>query len=443
MESFGLFPYDKKGGLLMLNAYNYYVQDFVSRTPHYSTHKRRELRDIYKSIVKLSASEPLYKVELSESKQAAVLSIKENALLLKDTVHKLQDTPLLHTAGIVSDDEESVSATLLHRMDLSEFEADASYQVEVSSLAAGQSNVGLCLPSEESPLPEGSYSFTVSLGYDSYSFRFNVTEGASAFDLQTKLASFINQTNIGLEAQVSFNRELGVSRMDLSAKRTGTYGKSSFSIEDSHLPVTATKGLVEVFGLNQVAAPARNAHYTVNGVPYESPENTAVFSNIIRFSFHSETKEPVTVRPVADQTAVYEVLEDFTDSYNHLLQAGKNAVQENKSSTLLLRGLSHLVASNYSALTSVGITSNEDGYLVLDSEKVKKASLSGDAEHVFRQDASFIRALNSRLETIVLNPMRYVDKKLVVYPNPTIPIMQKTNPYTTSIYSGMLFNNYC
>lgn len=427
----------------MLNAYNYYVQDFVSRTPHYSTHKRRELRDIYKSIVRLSASEPLYKVELSESKQAAVLSIKENALLLKDTVRKLQDTPLLHTAGIVSDDAESVSAALLHRMDLSEFEPGATYQVEVSSLAAGQSNVGLCLPSGEPPLPEGSYSFTVSLGSDNYSFRFNVTEAASAFDLQTKLASFINQTGIGLEAQVSFNRELGVSRMDLSARQTGTFGKSSFSLEDTQMPDTAEKGIAEVFGLNQVAAPARNAHYTVNGVPYESPENTAVFSNTIQLSFHSVTKEPVTVRPVADQTAVYEVLEEFTDSYNHLLQAGRYAVQENKSSALLLRGLSHLVASNYSALTSVGISSNEDGYLVLDSERVKKAARSGDAERIFRQDASFIRALNSRLEAIVLNPMKYVDKKLVVYPDPTAPVMQKTSPYTTSIYSGMLFNNYC
>lgn len=433
----------KKGGLLMLNVYNYYMQDYVSRTPHYSAHKRRELRDIYKNIVKLSASEPLYKIELSESKQASALSIKESALLLKDTAHKLQDTPLLHTAGLVSDNPETVGASLLHRMDLSEFEPDASFEVEVLSLATGQTNIGLCLPSDEAPLPEGSYSFTVSLGYDNYSFRFNVAPDSSAFDLQTKLASFINQTGIGLEAQVSFHRELGISRMDLSAKRVGTFGKSSFSLEDTQMPDIAEKGLVETFGLNQIASPAGNAHYTVNGVSYESPENTAVFSDMMRLSFHSVTKEPVTIRPVADQTAVYEVLAEFTNSYNRLIEAGQKSMQENKSSALLLRSLAHLVGSNYSALTSVGITSDEEGYLLLDSEKAAQAARSGDAELVFRQDASFLKALNSRLGAIILNPMKYVDKKLVVYPDPTAPVMQKTSPYTTSIYSGMLFNNYC
>ncbi len=427
----------------MLNVYNYYVQDYVSRTPHYSAHKRRELRDIYKNIVKLSASEPLYKIDLSESKQACALSIKESALLLKDTTHKLQDTPLLHTAGVVSSDAGSVSASLLHRMDLSEFEKDTAFEVEVSDLAAGQSNIGLCLPSEEAPLPGGSYSFTVALGSEQYSFRFNVAENAPAFELQTKLADFINKTGIALEAQVSFNRELGVSRMDLSAKQTGTSGRSSFSLEDTRIPDGAEKGLVEVFGLNQIASPAKNARYTVNGVSYESPENTAVFSDMLRLTFHSVTKEPVTIRPVADQTAVYEVLSEFTDSYNRLVQAGKSAMQENKSSALLLRGLTHLVASHYSALTSVGIFSDEEGYLTLDAEKTKAAAVSGNTETVFRQDASFLKALDSRLESIVLNPMKYVDKKLVAYPDPTSPILQRTSPYTTSIYSGMLFNNYC
>ncbi|MCH5272883.1 MAG: flagellar filament capping protein FliD [Lachnospiraceae bacterium] len=427
----------------MLNVYNYYMQDYVSRTPYYSAHKRRELRDIYKNIVKLSASEPLYKVELSESKQAHALSIKESALLLKDTAYKLQDSPLLHTAGLVSDNTDSVSASLLHRMDLSEFEKDASFEVEVSTLAAGQSNIGLLLPSDEPPLPEGSYSFTVSLGHDHYAFHFNVTGEASAFDLQTKLSDFINKTGIGLEAQVSFNRELGLSRMDLSAKRIGIFGKSSFSLEDTEMPDIAEKGLVEVFGLNQMASPATNAHYTVNGVSYESSENTAVFSDTMLLTFRSATKEPVTIRPVADHTSVYEALAEFTNSYNYLVQAGKNAAQENKSSAFLLNGLTHLIASHYSALNSVGIASNEDGYLTLDSEKAKNAALFGDAEVVFRQDASFIKALNARLETIALNPMKYVDKKLVTYPDPTAPIMQKTSPYTTSIYSGMLFNNYC
>ena len=146
----------------MLNVYNYYMQDYVSRSPRYSTHKRRELRDIYKNIVKMSASEPLYKIDLSEQKQACALSIKENALSLKEVSHRLQDTPLLHNAGIYSSDSEVVSATLLRRMNLDDFPENAEYSIEVTELAAGQRNVGHLLPADGTPLKEGSYSFTIS-----------------------------------------------------------------------------------------------------------------------------------------------------------------------------------------------------------------------------------------------------------------------------------------
>ena len=427
----------------MLNVYNYYVQDYVSRSPRYSTHKRRELRDIYKNIVKMSASEPLYKIDLSESKQQCALSIKESALALKDVNRTLQDTPLLHNAGIHSETPDSVQASLLHRMELSEFPENARYDVEVSALASGQRNTGFLLPAEKAPLPAGGYSFTVAFDTEQYSFRFNVAPDSSAFDLQSKLADFINKTGIGLEAQVAIHKEMGISRLEISAKQTGIYGKSSFSVTDTGKPEGAEAGLAEVFGLNHMASPAQNAQYTVNGISYEAPENTVSYNDTLLLRFRSVTDSPVTLRPIPDHTAVYDALEEFTVTYNRLVQAGKSTVQENKSSALLLRGLSHLVASHYSSLSSIGITADEDGYLTLDPDKVNQAAASGDAEAVLRKNSSFLKALDSRLESIILNPMRYVDKKLVAYPDPRTPISERTSPYTTSIYSGMLFNNYC
>lgn len=427
----------------MLNVYNYYMQDYVSRSPRYSTHKRRELRDIYKNIVKMAASEPLYKIDLSEKKQACALSIKESALSLQDVARKLQDTPMLHAAGLHTSDPDSVSASLLRRMELSDFEEDAQYDIEVSSLASGQKNIGFLLPSEKAPLAEGSYSFTVSFELEQYAFRFNVAPNSSAFDLQSKLADFIKKTGIGLDAQVALHKELGISRLELSAKQTGTFGKSSFSIRDTEMPEGVKAGLVEVFGLDNQASPAQNASYSVNGVSYESPENTVSYGDTLLLSLRSVTDTPVSVRPVPDRSAVYDALEEFTVTYNRLVQAGKNTVEENKSSAFLLKGLSHLVASHYSSLSSIGITAGEDGYLTLDPEKVEQAAVSGDADFVLRSDSSFLKALDSRLESVILNPMRYVDKKLVAYPDPRAPISERTSPYTTSIYSGMLFNNYC
>lgn len=427
----------------MLNVYNYYLQDYVPRNPRYSAHKRRELRDIYKNIVKMSASEPLYKIDLSESKQASALSIKESALFLKDVNQKLQNSPLLHTAGVHSSSPEAVQASLLHRMKLSDFPENTRYDIEVSNLASGQHNVGHLLPADDTPLPEGSYSFSISFRQEQYSFRFNVAAGSTAFDLQSKLADFINKAGIGLEAQVAYHKERGINRMELTARQTGIYGKSSFALKDTAKPENAEAGLVEVFGLNQESSPAQNAQYSINGIPYDSPENTVSYKDTLLLTFGSVTDGPVSIRPVPDQTAVYDALEEFTVSFNRLVQAGKAAVQENRSSAYLLCGLSHLVASHYSALSSVGITAGEDGFLMLDTEKVEHAAISGDTETVLRSDSSFLKSLDARLESIILNPMRYVDKKLVAYPNPGSPLSERTSPYTTSIYSGMLFNNYC
>ena len=195
--------------------------------------------------------------------------------------------------------------------------------------------------------------------------------------------------------------------------------------------------------MDQETFPAQNAKYSVNGVSYESPENTVSYQDTLLLSLRSVTDAPVSVRPIPDRSAVYDALEEFTINYNRLVQAGKNTLEGNKGSAFLLKGLSHLVASHYSSLSSIGITADEEGYLTLDPEKVEQAAVSGDAEFVLHSDSSFLKALDSRLESVILNPMRFVDKKLVAYPDPRAPISERTSPYTTSIYTGMLFNNYC
>lgn len=429
----------------MLNVYNYYVQDYVSRTtrPRYSAHKQRELRDIYKNIVKMSASEPLFKIELSQQKQANALEIKETALALRDVTNSLLNTSLLQTAGLVSSDDSAVSAMFLHRTDLNSPELAEPFEINVESLAAGQKNTGTRLNSEAAPLVPGSYSFTVSLGYENYSFRFNVAENSPAFELQGKLADFINRTNIGLHAQVSYNKELSISRMELWAEQTGSYGKSSFSLSDTQMPPDAKQGIIEAFGLNRIETEAHNARYTVNGTSYESPENTANYKNLMQLQFHRQTADAVTIRPVADRFAAYDALEGFTNSYNALVEAGRNAADNNKSSAFLLQSLSHLISKNYTALSSAGITADEDGYLSLSAAGFDKPSASEATTGLFSKESPFLAPLNDRLNNMILNPMRFVDKKLVAYPNPNTPLSERTSPYITSHYSGMLFNYYC
>ena len=47
--------------------------------------------------------------------------------------------------------------------------------------------------------------------------------------------------------------------------------------------------------------------------------------------------------------------------------------------------------------------------------------------------------MTHRADNIAINPMHYVNKTLISYPNPNKTF---ANPYVTSIYSGMMFNGY-
>ena len=60
------------------------------------------------------------------------------------------------------------------------------------------------------------------------------------------------------------------------------------------------------------------------------------------------------------------------------------------------------------------------------------------AEFGFLKD--FSGALLRKSNQVSLNPMEYVDKKIVAYKNPGKTFV---SPYNTSAYSGMLFNGYC
>ena len=70
-----------------------------------------------------------------------------------------------------------------------------------------------------------------------------------------------------------------------------------------------------------------------------------------------------------------------------------------------------------------------------------KASLeSEDMENLFSGMKNFTSSLLRKSNEITLDPMKYVDKKVVAYKNPGKSF---ANPYTSSIYSGMMFNYYC
>ena len=80
----------------------------------------------------------------------------------------------------------------------------------------------------------------------------------------------------------------------------------------------------------------------------------------------------------------------------------------------------------------MGYDRRTDEYYLYQTEKVDAA---------FRGIQNFGASLLRKTSQISLNPMEYVDKKIVAYKNPTHENF--ATPYITSEYSGMMFNSYC
>jgi len=60
-------------------------------------------------------------------------------------------------------------------------------------------------------------------------------------------------------------------------------------------------------------------------------------------------------------------------------------------------------------------------------------------QDLFDDDSPFRKDIKRTTEKMTLNPLHYIDKVVVTYPNTTGTY---PNPYYPSKYSGLLFNDY-
>ena len=88
-------------------------------------------------------------------------------------------------------------------------------------------------------------------------------------------------------------------------------------------------------------------------------------------------------------------------------------------------------------LDKAGIMSDESGHLSLDKDKLEEGIDGGSREDIYKALDGFKNALSREADKISLNPMRYVDKKVVEYKNPGHTF---NAPYAESLYSGLLID---
>lgn len=430
-------------GSIINAVYNNYLSTYTPKAlTKYDTHKKSELRSVYNAIVKMSKEAPWYLPTTSPEVQQYAVDLKENARELRNTIAQLGG---LDTDGIFSkksaysSDESVVMATYIGPEKPDTEIPDM--ELEVHSLATPQENLGLFLPDEKVSLVPDTYSFDVGINDMNYEFQFTVGESETNRNVQERLVRLINNSDIGLNASLAESD--GRSSIRLTSEATGqSLGKRQiFTISDNH--TSKTSGTVDYFGLDYVSREPSNASFKINGEERSTSSNHFTIGKMFEVQLKVASPEGETTRVglKTDMESLTDNISHLIGSYNDFVKTASSYMDSQSRSRRLVQEFKGIASLYESSLESTGVNMGEDGILSIDTEMLTQAAVqSEDIKDTFGYLMNFSGSLLRKSNQVSLNPMDYVDKKIVAYKNPGHNFV---SPYTTSAYSGMMFNSYC
>lgn len=424
------------------NVYNYFVGNYAQKpATKYDTHKSSELRSVMKNIIKMTQSSPVYLVRLSQAKQEYALNIKDAAISLSNTLSMLSEDSadsVFSQKKAVSSDEAQIGTRIVSD-DYSRLPEEAL--IRVNHLATTQVNAGNEYYMTGKGLAAGTYRFRVSVCDDSYDFQYNIRKDANHREVMEGLCDFINKAKIGLTA-TPVSRSADKIMMRIESNMTGSPdGGNLFSFMDRAGDGGDGRGIVSYYNMNNVVSRPSSASFEWNGETKETLNNTFVLGRSLEVSMYAPGDQAAQISYVPDSDKIIGGISGIIKSYNKLVDSTNDYSSETGQSPKLIREYRNLLKPYASELESCGITFDEKGRMKLDESLAAQAAIDGDMEKLVGKESSLNRRLHKKNEEVKLNPMDYIEKKIVSYPDYGKP--PKGYAYITSLYSGMLFNYYC
>lgn len=311
-----------------------------------------------------------------------------------------------------------------------------SYQLEVKSLASSSKVALAAIPNTaEAPARFTSGTFEVSLGVPGIPPEPNTKESFSVTIDEN------NNTLAGVRDAINTaGRDMGVSativtdeygsRLVLSSSKTGAGRDITVIATGADEP-----GLTGLSALNfdgtsgtgkdaRVLTSAQSAELYVDGLKVISETNKvdgAIEGVTLDLKAKTVANEPLTIAVAEDKAGVKKQIQTFVDSYNKLIgvinaQTKVTSVGEDKAPvagalvgdatarTLLNTIRNELVNVQgdgaLRALTDIGITTQKDGTLAIDSAKLDKAMASnfGELSGLFTGDKGLASRLDAKLK---------------------------------------------
>ena len=423
------------------SVYDYYLTTYASKPATRSdTHKKSELRNIYNTIVKISKKSPLYKVDVSENIQRYAIDLKENARFIKSKTDLFfNDSDNGIRKKLISSDEDVLSINYMGIPESEQNDSILSYEFQVDALAKPQVNTGNFLKSNGTSISTGNHAFEVDIGDYSYEFQFSVQPEDTNKSVQEKLARLINRSDIGLTAQVITN-DANKSALKLTSDKTGTaFNGTIFSVINTHEQLD--DNTIDRLGLNNVSQMSSNAEFRINGVNRTSASNTFTINKNLEVTLKGISREdnPSHIKYQDDIISIIDSIKGMADSYNNIVDLANKTTRESDQTHSLQKEIRRMTERYKNDLESIGLNITEEGYLNFDESLILQSAGEGTISESLNHLREFKNGLAAKADDISINPMKYVKKVMISYPNPK---QSFANPYVTSIYSGMMYNGY-
>lgn len=425
---------------MISSVYSYYLSQYGNKSnSKYDSHTRTQLKNTYSKVVKINSQTPVYKLDLSTAAQKYAIDLKEHARALENITEDLSDGAdgtMTFKKSAVSSNASAVNASYI--TDFGAASDDESFDINVKQLACSQLNTGNYLQPRSKHIKPGEYSFDLSINDVIYEFQFKVDNSETTNNIQNKIARLINRSNIGLTANIKEDN-LGNTAINIESEATGINGTTPviFSIKSDD---ASNQPLIDTLGLDRVTQYPANAIFNVDGDERSSMSNSITINKAYDVKLSKVTEEPVTISLKADADSIVESLNELVAGYNNLISVTNDENNNHFQGTEKLQNEIASIARSYKKqLADSGLSLNKDGTISADKEVIINADNKDALSHIYESLNSFKNSIKEKAEDIALNPMDYVNNKIIAYKN---PLRSFPDPYNLSAYTGMMFNGY-
>ncbi|MDZ5457241.1 flagellar filament capping protein FliD [Azohydromonas lata] len=328
-----------------------------------------------------------------DSQISAYGKIQSLMSTLRDSAAALASTSLWKQGTATPSDTTVMSATAT-----SGGLAAGDYAVSVSQIARAQTLYSRALSSSAAVVGAGSLTIQLMSGYSPPTPK----DGSTAVQLDfsdpnttlEQVRDRINGADLGVNASL-IRDATGAARLALTAKNSGTQNQISITGTDGlagfSYPPSDTSDVTNPDRVREGQS-AQDAKLTINGVPVTASSNQIADALPgVTLNLTKETTTPITLSVKNDNAAQEKAVQDFVTAYNALNtqlvnqtkydDATKTAGTLQGDSAALsirsqMRSLLHETngaSSVFSSLQAIGLSTQTDGTIKVDSTKLKKA----------------------------------------------------------------------